>query len=179
MKKQSLPALLYQLASPVALMVLGLILLLDPDSAAALLSRLLGWVVTLVLMVYAIFTFVNWPKKGAVRVCILLVSFGVSTMLLNSPLLLAKNVGRFLGVLILLRGLRDMALSRSNHRGETLALATIAAGILLILLPMTASRLIFRICGGVILAVGVAMVIDRLKNRKYLDGGDKNIIDAL
>jgi len=45
---------------------------------------------------------------------------------------------------------------------------------------MTTSRLLFRLCGAAILAIGIALLLDRLKNQRYLDdGGDPNIIDAL
>ena len=50
----------------------------------------------------------------------------------------------------------------------------------LAVLPMTTSRLVFSGCGVVVLLIGGAMLLDRLKHRRYLDeGSDPNIIDAL
>lgn len=180
MKKRDILPLLYQLASPVALMVLGLVLLISPDSASVLISRLLGWAVTVVLVGYAVFTMLNWPEKRGKRLLLLFAGFTASHLLLHSPLLLARNIGRFLGVLIALRGLRDLFLARDRGHGQMLAMLTAVVGIVLVLLPMTASRILFSICGGVLFALGLAMLVDRLKDRRYLDdGGDPNIIDAL
>ena len=44
---------------------------------------------------------------------------------------------------------------------------------------MTTSRLVFSLCGLVVLFIGAGMLVDRLKHRKYLEKGDDNIIDAL
>jgi hypothetical protein len=48
-----------------------------------------------------------------------------------------------------------------------------------VVLPMTTSRLVFSLCGVVVLLIGIGMLVDRLKHTKYLDKGDGNIIDAL
>jgi len=47
MKKQDLFSWISLLATPVALMALGLILLLRPDSVSALLATVLGWAILL------------------------------------------------------------------------------------------------------------------------------------
>ena len=58
--------------------------------------------------------------------------------------------------------------------------ALIAGGVVLVVLPMTVSRWVFSLCGLVMTIVGVVMLLERLKERKFLDdGGDPNIIDAL
>ena len=53
-------------------------------------------------------------------------------------------------------------------------------GVVLVLSPMTASRLMFALCGIVLIAVGAGLIWDRFRYRK-LDSGDDdpNIIDAL
>ena len=58
-------------------------------------------------------------------------------------------------------------------------LVTLLGGIL-VLLPMTASRLVFSLCGLAVTVIGVFMLLDRLRLRR-LNGGDEdpNIIDAL
>ena len=54
------------------------------------------------------------------------------------------------------------------------------AGVVLILLPMTTSRLMFSLCGLVVLIIGIVMLLDRLRDRKRLnEPEDPNIIDAL
>lgn len=178
MKKRDIFSLIYQLASPVLLMVLGLVLFVSPDTASALIARLLGWGLTLVGIAIGIATILN--RKGAVGKGIAAVLCVITGgWLTANPLLLAAGIGRFLGIFVAIRGLRDLFLARSSGHGQPLAMVTTLVGIVLILLPMTTSRLIFSICGIVVLLIGLAMLVDRLKNRRYLDDGDSNIIDAL
>ena len=62
-------------------------------------------------------------------------------------------------------------------------LVTAIVGVVLVVLPMTTSRLVFSLCGLVVLVTGIAMFLDRLKGRNRLEGPgepeDPNIIDAL
>ena len=44
---------------------------------------------------------------------------------------------------------------------------------------MTLSRLVFSLCGAVVLVMGIAVLISRLKQLRYLPKGKDNIIDAL
>lgn len=178
MKKSNILSLLYQLASPVLLMLLGLALFFNPDSASAMIARFLGWIVTLVGIGVGIFAILN--RQGAIGKGMAAVGcVCVGGWLLANPLLLAAGIGRLLGILIALRGIRDVFLSRSRGHGQTLAIITAVVGVVLTVLPLTTSRLVFSLCGAVILVIGIAMLIDRLKDRRYLDDGDPNIIDAL
>jgi len=179
MKKQNFLSLLYQLASPVLLMLLGVLLVLNPDFASAMVVRVLGWFLTLAGIGFGILAVAD--RRGAVGKGITAVALVcVGGYLLTHPLLLAASVGAMLGALIALRGLRDLFLSRRQGHGQILSLITTAVGILLVVLPMTTSRLVFRLCGVVILGIGAARLLDRLKNRPYLEeGDDPNIIDAL
>ena len=66
----------------------------------------------------------------------------------------------------------------TNNYG--VALILFAVIVQLILLPMTASRLVFSLCGAVVAVIGVVMLVDRIRSRRWLDNGDDpNIIDAL
>lgn len=178
MKKRDILSLVYQLASPVAMMLLGLILILNPDSASALLARLLGWGAILAgigIGVYAIFSKSGQVGKGVMAVgCV-----SVGSFLMRNPLILAAGIGRLLGILLILRGGRDVLLSKRSGHGQILALVVTVVGVVLTLLPMTTSRLVFSACGVVVLLAGGAMLLDRLRNKQYLEDHDPNIIDAL
>lgn len=177
MKKCDIPSLIYQLASPVALILLGLILVISPDSATVLLSRLVGWAVFLTGVGFGIAAIVsrgqNAGKIAGAIVCLALGSF-----LLANPYFIAAWIGRFLGLLLILRGVRDF-LQSTRQGGKILSLITAVLGLILLVLPMTTSRLVFSLCGIVILLVGIAMLLERLRSRRYLNSGDDNIIDAL
>ena len=177
MKKKEILTLLYRLASPIGIIVLGAILLLSPDTAAALISRLVGWCIFLAGIAAGVSGIVS--KRGtAGKILAAILCLGIGGRLIRSPLMLAANIGRFLGILLLIRGGRDFF--QSTHQGgKVLSLVTAGLGAVLLLMPLTTSRLVFSLCGLVILIVGIAMLIGRLQAQKYLDSGDSNIIDAL
>lgn len=179
MKKRKILSFLYQIASPAAMILLGLVLMVSPDAASVLVARLVGWVLTLAGICIGIFAIVD--RRGAVGkgiASVLCVCFG--GFLTANPLILAAGIGRFLGILVAARGLRDLFLAKTRGYGSVLPLVTTAVGLVLIVLPMTTSRLVFAILGAVIAGIGAAMLLRRLKQRRYLEeGNDPNIIDAL
>lgn len=178
MKDNRFLDLLYQLASPVAVTVLGLLLVVNPDSASVLIARVIGWLLTVIGIGFGISAILD--REHAVRKGITAVLFACTGGVLSAnPLLLAAWIGRIIGVLIALRGIRDLFLYSSRGYSRVLALITAAVGALLVVLPMTTSRLVFSFCGLVVLFIGIGMLVDRLKHRKRLPKGDDNIIDAL
>lgn len=179
MKNRNILPLVIQLASPVALILLGLILLLNPDSASAMIARLLGWILFLVGVGFGISAVVTRDGTAG-KILGAAACIGVGGFLLRNPLVLAAGLGRLLGALLTIRGGRDLVVSGKRGHGRILAILTTVAGIVLIVLPLTTSRLVFSLCGVVILVIGIAMLLDKLKDIRYLDdGGDPNIIDAL
>ena len=50
---------------------------------------------------------------------------------------------------------------------------------MLIALPMTTSRVVISLCGLLVLIVGVAILVDRLRNRRPKEPSESDIIDAL
>lgn len=178
MKKRDILSLVYQLASPVALILLGLVLIIHPDTASALIARLLGWGMLLVGIGTGVAAIVS--KRGQVGKGVAAVGcVTIGGFLMRNPLILAAGIGRLLGILLILRGGRDVMLSNRSGHGRILAILTTAVGVVLTVLPLTTSRLVFSLCGVVVLGIGIAMLIDRLKDRRYLEDGDPNIIDAL
>ena len=104
----------------------------------------------------------------------------VGSILGTRPLLLAAFAGRIIGLLLLADGLADLINAhRRGIRGLMPLIIAILGGILL-LMPMTASRLVFRLCGLVVLVIGGAMLFDRIRHPRLSRGkDDPNIIDAL
>ena len=174
MKKTKLWNILNRFGMPVTLMLLGAVLLVNPDSASILISRLLGWLLTAAGVGYGIFALLSHERRVS-RILWGGAALILGSVLLASPLLLVRNLGRFLGILLAIEG--GDCLRKERHLfGGILLLAAIA----LVFAPMTASRLVFSGCGLVVLGIGIAMLADRRKSKKYLDAGeDPNIIDAL
>ena len=178
MKKNSFLQLLYQLASPVAVIALGLLLVVNPDSASILIAKVVGWILTIIGIGFGISAIID--RDGAIRKGATAVAFAcIGGTLTANPLVLAAWIGRIIGVIMAVRGIRDLLLHSSYGYSRILALITAAVGAVLVVLPMTTSRLVFSLCGVVVLLIGIGMLVDRLKHTKYLDKGDGNIIDAL
>lgn len=160
---------------PVTMIGFGLILLFSPDTASILISKLVGWLLTAAGIVYGIYAFLSWPVKRIARVISTIILLGIGSVLLARPLLLAENIGRFLAILLAIEGGQCLRSQR-----KLLAILCFIAALILCLSPLTASRLVFSLCGLTVLAMGVFMLLDRLKRREYLDEPeDPNIIDAL
>ena len=167
------------LVTPVILVILGLALLLSPDSATSLLVRILGWILISVSAGLA-FWALSVPG-GLVSKVIGAVIFGLAGIwMVSHPLHLAAWVGRLVGLLLMIQGIQDIVYIRLRRSSVFLPVLTAVAGAVLVVLPMTTSRLVFRGMGAVILVIGVVMLIDRIRNRNRFRGPeDPNIIDAL
>ena len=100
------------LLAPVALMALGLVLFFVPDTGSILLSKILGWGLTLV-GILAIFWTVFAREWRKLVIGIVLV--GIGSVLLAKPLALAAFVGRILGVVVAFRGILEWAQSATRQ----------------------------------------------------------------
>lgn len=161
--------------TPAVLILLGIVLFFNPDMGSALIARVLGWGVMVVGIGYVIAALTlrnNLPAK----IIAAIVCFAIGGWLLSNPLKLAAAIGRIVGILIAIRGAQDITHAVQWKQGMTYALATTAVGILLVVLPMTTSRLVMVGCGIVLVLFGGAMLLDRIK-RDYRSG-DSNIIDV-
>lgn len=179
MKKQGILSILRLFLAPVLVILLGILLVVSPDSASALVSGILGWILTgagIVTAVTALFS--DRHRIGRLIPAAALLVCG--SVLWSRPLLLAYYTGRLVGLLLLLDGLADLfAAHRAGIRGLMPLIVSILGGIL-VLMPMSASRIVFRLCGLAVALIGCAMLFDRIRHPR-LDRGweDSNIIDAL
>lgn len=179
MKKEAVLDKIRTFLAPVLIIALGLVLLVNPDSASALIAKLLGWILGLVAIGFGIGALASdRGRPGKVAAAIACAVAG--GWLGSHPLILAAWFGRIVGFVLLIDGVQDILSSR--RQGTTFLFPSIVAliGLVLVLLPMTASRLIFSACGLVVLIVGVVMLLERLRGTKRLrKPQDPNIIDAL
>ena len=177
MKKNSISAFVSRFATPAVLILLGLVLIFCPDTASALISKVAGWGLMMAGIIVAVAMVVdrNWSVS---RVLTILVLAALGRWLMTHPLAWAAWGGRIIGILLLLRGIRDFTQS-AFAQGKVLSVVTAVLGLVLILLPMTASRMVFSLCGVVILVVGGGMLAERIWEKKNWEDDDPNIIDAL
>ena len=177
MKKQNLSAFLSRFATPIVLIALGLVLIFCPDTASALISKVAGWGLLMAGIIVAVAMVVdrNW---SVTKILTILVFVGLGRWLMAHPLAWAAWGGRIIGALVLLRGIRDFTQSAFTQ-GKVLSALTALLGLVLLLMPMTASRMVFSLCGVVVLAVGGGMLAERIWEKKNGEDDDPNIIDAL
>lgn len=176
MKKTDVTALVRLMLTPVLMVILGIILVIRPDSASAVVGKVLGWVLMILGIGLVIESFAVKDLNTG-RVLFAIVAAALGLWLLRNPLRLAAALGRIAGLLILVRAVQDIVNATRWKCGMKYALLSAIIGGLLILLPMATSRAVWVIVGLLVIVVGVLMAIDRLKPGKLLgDGG--NIIDA-
>ncbi len=177
MNRNRFISLLESYISPVLLTAAGLVMLFCPDSASALVSDILSWglIIAGVCLVLGIiisqeYTSVfNWIRAAG---CI-----GLGGFFLSDPLLLAQLIGQVLGLLILVQGISSIRMSYSDF-GKILSVITIIIGIVLVVAPMSLSRLVMRILAVVMIVVGAAEIVDRIFVRKLHKSDNTDIIDA-
>jgi len=170
--KQKFSDILNRFGMPVTMIVLGSVLLFSPDTASALISKIIGWILTTAGVVIGISALFSQRKAGKIFWALACLSIG--GVLAAKPLLLAKNIGRFLGILLAIEG-GDTLRNGSKLLGGVILLAALG----LIFAPMSASRLVLSLCGLVVLVIGVATLLDQLRGPKRLKGKKDDIIDAL
>lgn len=181
MKKTDIIRLVNTFGTPALLIVLGGIMLLSPDSAAALIARIVGWILVLAGGIYAAPMLSGKQTDHKTKQFLAISALALGIWLVCNPMMLASALGRLLGILLLITNGRNV-LDAWNRKQPLPLLDCVCAGIgvLLVLVPLSASRLAISLVGLVLVGIGVAEVIDRMKGRKYLDqGDDPNIIDAL
>lgn len=182
MSSNTLFSLLRRFAVPLMLTILGLVLVIHPDAATALISRFIGWCMTLVGIGFGIGAIAqqqNRIRNGFFALALVL----AGGWLIANPLLLAAWIGRFIGAVLVVNGVMDGLYAWRQGRGFLLHIVITLVGAVLLLMPMTASRLVFTLCGIAVAVVGILMFLDRLRGRNALNPPDEpddpNIIDAL
>ena len=167
MKNKNWFDILQPLVMPALLVVLGIVLIVNPDSAAALVGKVIAWALILCGTVAGIGALSGDISRRIRRLIPAAVALVLGLWLLANPLFIAKSLGRILGILLTVDGASGVtAALRGERRFSVVSAITLAAGIVLILVPMTTSRILIVICGIVVLCIGAAELADRLLRRK-------------
>ena len=185
-RKTDIPAMLNLAGIPLVLIVVGLILIVSPDSASALVSKVLALVLILHGVVFLISSFTNRRGRQMALLFYAIICLVAGIWLARNPLALAWGIGKFLGILLGLRGIRGVldALRVKNQGGSYIAglvlnLLTLAVGLWMLLSPLSPSRILMTVLGIVCLVIGIANLLDvRGQLKALISGDDPNIIDA-
>lgn len=182
MKHVNWKAFLSLAALPLLQLLLGAVLLLNPDGALAAIFRIIGWLLVgaAAVLVYTLVSDRNWlPGRTVIAV---ICGIG-GAMLVRNPLILAESTGKILGALLIIRALAGMVqggkVSGTPGRHALGELPELILGAFLLLSPMSPTRLIFGVVGAVLI---IGAVVKLLGIRKELAGriepGNPKIIDA-
>lgn len=164
-------------ASELFLILCGAVLLFFPNSAVALVTKVMAWILIgsgIIKVVQNLdrkksgFDAWIWP------VGYLLVGF----FLLSNPLAISDLAGRVLGLFLMITGVQKFR-EASYGSGKALGLVSLVSGVVLMALPKTLINTLLGFCGIVLIVIGAINLIDKLRHDRYLDEGrDPNIIDA-
>lgn len=161
---------------PGLLAALGVALLIDPNWATAMVSRLLGWALIACGVISAIVTITGWPANRVPRVVVTVLLLGVGIFLSREPLALAVNFGKLIGIFLVIQGGAGLLDSRG---AKAMSGITLAVGVFLLLFPLSLTKLVFRLCGAALLILSVSNILARLRVLKGLrESDDPDIIDA-
>ena len=153
----------------------GLVLVLNPAGAMAWLMQLLGWI----LVIWGAFKLIHpvlnhWPVSTSSWVWNgLCIAAGV--LLLTRPLFLVDLMGKVLGVMLLVSGVRNL-----KDGLDARDLVSIVGGVVLLVMPRTLTNTVLILVGVVLLIISGLRIAGWVLQRKCLEEGkDPNIIDAL
>lgn len=185
-RKIVIPTLLNLAGIPLILIAVGLILIISPDSATSLISKVLGWVLIVYGVFFGISSFMSLRSKRMAMMLYGIICLFIGTWLVRNPLVLAQGIGKFLGVLLGLRGVNGIfdALNARKRGGSfitglVLGALTLAAGLWMMLSPMSPSRILMTVVGIVFVAIGIANLVNvRGEVKALVSGEDSGIVDA-
>ena len=173
-------------AMPVAQIVLGLILLLNPDGVVSVICKILGWLMVAAALYFA-FSMVKTARNRDAGTVILALGFGgCGAFLIKNPLILAVGTGKIIGILLAIRGVSGLIQAgKDRENGGSYILSYLGGavstilGIWLVLSPMAPSRLILGIVGLVLIIGAVAKLFGMKKEvAAIMEPQNPNIIDA-
>jgi uncharacterized membrane protein HdeD (DUF308 family) len=186
MKKYTISQLVPLLAVPALTVILGLVLLFSPDTASALVGRLVAWGCILGCVFFGFGAFYGVPTRRGSRILWAVICLAAGIWMLNHPLTVARFLSRVLGFALVLQGARSIG-DNIRNTGKQIVISqslilggvTMVIGAVLVFLPMASSRIIFSILGVLLIGIGIAQGVDNIRGRNLLEAGDNpKIIDV-
>ena len=169
------------------LVALGCLLIFRPDFGSAAVATVLGWIAIAIGAIIVFVCLLSWPVLGVPQLLTGIATVGFGVFILLKPLMLASIFGVAVGIYLVFQGFssiwESLALRKLGHRftgSLILGFAMLVLGVVLIIAPMTSSRLVMTLIGIAMVLCGGARLLFRtwaagkLSNPKE----DPNIIDA-
>jgi len=169
------------------LVALGCLLIFRPDFGSAAVATVLGWIAIAIGAIIVFVCLLSWPVMGVPQLLTGIAAIAFGVFILLKPLMLASIFGVCVGIYLVFQGfgaiLESLALRKLGYRFSAsliIGLVMLALGVVLILAPMTSSRLVMMLLGiSMVLCGGVRFLLRAWAARKLsLPKEDPNIIDA-
>lgn len=188
MNTDKLKKLLFQsLAGSICMVVVGVILLSNPDFGSAAVGLVVGWGLIIAGGIGLVLNLRTLPVTdlGAALISSLSLLFGM--YLVKNPLSLASILGIGLGIYLIVQGISYLkeahALRSIGVGGQAsvlLGCVMLVFGIVLLAAPLAASQLVMTIAGVLLIVCGGAGLVVRIRNAKRLIPGNTKpkVIDA-
>ena len=168
-------------------MAVGALLLIKPNIGSSLVATIIGWAIVALGVLALVVCISNWAQWGVPGVLAsgMAVFFGV--YLVRNPLSLATFLGLALGVYLLIQGLSGLAEAiRLKQVGYgykvnlVLSIILLLMGAVLLIFPLTFSKMVMTIGGGVLLVCGTVNLVLRSKAATVLqkEREKAQIVDA-
>ena len=155
------------------MLLIGAVLTFWADSAVELVTKVAAWIL-IVTGVYNVFKAASRREDVYfwIRTAVFL---ALGLFLLTNPMAVSRLLGRIVGVLLVIQGVKDLrgAVSRP------LSIVTLIGGIVLFVLPVTMTNALLTLLGVVLMVVGGIHLLNKIfHTRKLSSGKDTNIVDA-
>ena len=168
-------------------LLLGVILLLNPDLGSNVVSTVIGWVLILAGLLGVVICVLCWPELRLMPALMGIAGVGLGSYILANPLALAKLFGLFVGIYLMVQGGSTLLQSRLLRKmgyhylvGRITGIVMLVLGLTLVLCPLTAARWIMTVFGILLVASGLVNLVVRLWAERKLrqPPQDPNVIDA-
>lgn len=162
MKESRIKKFFSLFSTPVVLIVFGLLLLFTPDSAIALVTKLLGWLLTIAGIALVVDLLMDRAWASVLRWILPVLALSLGGWLLAHPLALADMIGRIVGLLLVIEGGNGLG---SCHYGisRVFSVVTLVVGIVLLVMPRTLTQTVIGLCGLVLIVTGVISMLNRIR----------------
>ena len=166
------------------LLFVGLLLLLKPDVGSAAIAAIIGWGLVIIAALGVCLCIASWPICGMPELGLSIggVLFGI--VLLVRPLALSTILGLGLGVILIFQGVKQLRTFRtlrqlglSAYPQLIFAIVTLILAVILLVVPMTASRVVISTCAVAMILYAIVNLIYQLRRHDH-EPEDPNIIDA-
>lgn len=172
--------LLKTLVDSALLVALGVLLLLRPDFATTTMASIIGWVLLGGGAILIAITILNWDVMGVLELVAGIAAASVGLFIVIAPHFLADAFGVLIGIYLgfqaistLVIGLRQRRAGRAFWPTLILGLVLLGLTLLLILVPLNASRFLVQVIGLLMGLSGLAYLV--LRSTFYLSRPQKNL----